>query len=160
MIAFEFSKSVKSIRKLSRSKIKLMFHFLKNIHYETQTEGKTIKTHFLVMRSLEAGQPDGEWRPWRNNILEAPVSRYHSKVWDATGFSAQLPFGRRGCGTCVFARSPRDQFFQYIVTLNLQRSAVQPSERLASLGRIYVGELFIIPTICRRFASHNSGTYQ
>ena len=60
LIAFEFSKSVKSIRKLSRSKIKLMFHFLKNIHYETQTEGKTIKTHFLVMRSLEAGQPDGE----------------------------------------------------------------------------------------------------
>ena len=40
MIEFEFLKSVKSIRKLSRSRIRLMLQFLKNIYFETQKEGK------------------------------------------------------------------------------------------------------------------------
>jgi len=41
LIELEFLKSVKSIGKLSGSRIRLMFHFLKNIYFGTEKKGKT-----------------------------------------------------------------------------------------------------------------------
>ena len=46
-------KSVKSIGKLSRIKIRLMFQFLKNIHFETPNEGKPIFTATRIARTRQ-----------------------------------------------------------------------------------------------------------
>jgi len=53
LIEFEFLKSVKSIGKPSRSRIRLMFQFLKNILFETPNEGKPIAHRGCTARTCQ-----------------------------------------------------------------------------------------------------------
>ena len=62
MIEFEILKSVKSIEKLSRSRIRLMFQFLKNIHFETPNEGKPIFTAVSTTRTAAAPPAPVRWQ--------------------------------------------------------------------------------------------------